>query len=203
MKKRFVLLEDASTPSSFTNDRSSWSSMIDYSGSAPGGLLFAIYFSPGGGAGLFSSCSSQGLVTSPCAIRGALESGVFSFSGNIGLEICWLEQAFPRIAMESGKLHMKTLLIRHSDTTCSLIWFNEHSQDGRIRSASWSRRSTVLQALLNAQKRHNVWNTRLPVPCTVWNGRRRLWENGGGMYVLTSDVNTNARPVGSFPPIDP
>lgn len=109
MKKRFILLEDASTTSSFTNDRSSWSNMIDYSGSAPGGLLFAIYFSPGGGAGLFSSCSSQGLVTSPCAIRGALESGVFSFSGNVGLELCWLEQAWST-AIESGKITYKNLI---------------------------------------------------------------------------------------------
>lgn len=110
MKKTFVLLEDASSSSSFTSHRSSCSRMIDFSGSAPGGLLFAIYFSPGGGAGFFSSCSSQGLVTSPCALRGALESGVCSFSANVGLEICWLEQAWTT-AIESGKSSMKTLSI--------------------------------------------------------------------------------------------
>lgn len=75
--------------------------MIDYSGSAPGGLLFAVYFSPGGSGGLFSSCSSQGLVATPGAI--ALESGVCSFSGNVGIEICWLEQAWA-VAKHSGSV---------------------------------------------------------------------------------------------------
>lgn len=73
--------------------------MIDYSGSAPGGLLFAVYFSPGGSGGLFSSCSSQGLVATPGAI--ALQSGVCSFSGNVGIEICWLQQAWA-VAKHSG-----------------------------------------------------------------------------------------------------
>lgn len=74
--------------------------MIDYSGSAPGGLLFAVYFSPGGGAGLFSSSSGQGLVQAASGAV-ALESGVCSFSGNVGIEICWLEQAWA-VALESG-----------------------------------------------------------------------------------------------------
>ena len=98
MKKRFILLEDefAASP---VNSRSSWSSMIDYSGSAPGGLLFAVYFSPGGNSGLFSSCSTQGIVATPGAI--ALESSVCSFSGNVGIEICWLGQAWA-LAKDSG-----------------------------------------------------------------------------------------------------
>ncbi len=99
MKKRFILLEDASASSSYTNGRSFRSSMVDYSGAAPGGLLFAVYFSPGGSSGIFSSCSNQGLVASPGAI--ALESGVCSFSGNVGIEICWLEQAWAA-ALETG-----------------------------------------------------------------------------------------------------
>jgi hypothetical protein len=73
--------------------------MFDYSGSVPGGLLFAVYFSPGGNSGLFSPCSTLGLVATPGAI--ALESNVCSFSGNIGIEICWLEQAWA-VAKHSG-----------------------------------------------------------------------------------------------------
>ena len=103
MKKRFILLEDVSASSSDTNSRSVRSSMVDYSGTAPGGLLFAIYFSPGGNGGLFSSCSNQVGLGSPGAI--ALESGVCSFSGNVGIEICWLEQAWTA-ALETGINHL-------------------------------------------------------------------------------------------------
>lgn len=68
---------------------------------APGGLLFAVYFTPGG-PDLFTSCSGQDVVAASGAFRGALETGVLSFSGNIGLEICWLEQAWAT-AVESVK----------------------------------------------------------------------------------------------------
>lgn len=108
MKRGVILLEEVSAASSATSSRRdgdiiSWSRMIDFSSSAPGGILFAVYFSPGGGGdgGLFSSCSSQGLVTTPASFPGSLESGVCSFSANFGLEVCWLEQAWAT-AIQSG-----------------------------------------------------------------------------------------------------
>lgn len=74
--------------------------MVDLSGPAPGGLLFAIYFSPDAATGLFTSCASPGFTSTP-ALHGAMESGLCSFSGNIGLEMCWLEQALS-LAADSG-----------------------------------------------------------------------------------------------------
>jgi hypothetical protein len=115
MKKGVILLEEASSSAAAASGAGgnsgniiSWSRMIDFSGSAPGGLLFAVYFSPGGGGdgGLFSSCSSQGLVATPASFPGSLESGVCSFSANFGLEVCWLEQAWAT-AIQSGISHCK------------------------------------------------------------------------------------------------
>ena len=93
-----ILLEEASTSCC---GGSLPGSMIDASGSSPGGLIFAVYFSPGG-AGFFSA-GDHGLVSTSCAVHGsALEtSGLCTFSGNIGLEICWLEQAWAAL-VESG-----------------------------------------------------------------------------------------------------
>lgn len=82
--------------------------MVDFSGPAPGGLLFAVYFSPGSGAGFFTSCSNPGFMSTP-ALHGAMESGICSFSGNIGLEVCWVEQALAAAA-DSGK-HLKKFTI--------------------------------------------------------------------------------------------
>ena len=74
-----VLLEEAST-----------SAMSVAVGRGPG-LIFAIYLSPGDG---FTSNNALG--------------GLCTFSGNIGLEVCWLEQAWTSI-VESGnfKSHLK------------------------------------------------------------------------------------------------
>ena len=125
MKKGVILLEEASAAvasSSGGDSRSiiSWSRMIDFSGSAPGGLLFAVYFSPGGGGdgGLFSSCSSQGLVATPASFPASLESGVCSFSANFGLEICWLEQAWAT-AIQSGTSHYKRKTVTFRATNSS------------------------------------------------------------------------------------
>jgi len=87
------------------------SSGMDCLFAAPGGLLFAVYFSPGE-PGLFTSCSGQDiLAATPNVFRGAMETGVLSFSGNIGLEICWLEQAWAA-AVESGNLNKSVKLYR-------------------------------------------------------------------------------------------
>ena len=97
MKKGVILLED--TSKSPTEGQTLCRTM-DYSCVGPGGFLFAVYFTPGG-PGVFTSCSSQDILATPCAFRGAMETGVFSFSGNVGLEICWLDQAWAN-AVESG-----------------------------------------------------------------------------------------------------
>ncbi|XP_057373987.1 uncharacterized protein LOC130694896 [Daphnia carinata] len=122
MKKRFILLEDVSASSS-VDCHPSLSSMVDYSGAAPGGLLFAVYFSPGGNGGIFSSCSNQGLVASPGAI--ALESGVCSFSGNVGIEICWLEQAWA-IAKHSAKAAGFVVLLGVGGVLCYHWLYSMH-----------------------------------------------------------------------------
>jgi len=93
-----IVLEGPSTSSSTSNHPSG--NGMDCMFAAPGGLLFAVYFTPGG-PDLFTSCSGQDVVAASGAFRGALETGVLSFSGNIGLEICWLEQAWAT-AVESG-----------------------------------------------------------------------------------------------------
>jgi len=101
-KSGIIVLEGASTAErSRSVGSSSSSSSMDCLFAAPGGLLFAVYFTPGE-PGVFTSCSGQDiLAATPNVFRGAMETGVFSFSGNIGLEICWLEQAWAAI-VESG-----------------------------------------------------------------------------------------------------
>lgn len=97
-----ILLEEASEPAS-GGGRIMDAASGFLSSSGPG-LIFAVYFSPGDG-GLIASSYPVGS-TYPgggAILQGtAIEAGGFcTFSGNIGLEVCWLEQAWTAI-IESG-----------------------------------------------------------------------------------------------------
>ena len=143
MKKTgIIVLEGTSMAERSPSARSS--STMDCLFAAPGGLLFAVYFTPGE-PGMFTSCSGQDiLAATPSVFRGAMETGVLSFSGNIGLEICWLEQAWAAL-VETGNLNQPLRLLR------SKLHFVIYSQNNRNGGNAWCRKSPFLQTLSYAE----------------------------------------------------
>lgn len=153
VRQRVILLTGGHRQS---NDNNSSSSMGFYpSGSGIGdaaaagsGFLFAVHYNSGPGTFFSSSGSYQGVLgASPCAYHGVTESDIFSFSGNVGLELCWLEDAW-NTAIETGELAFHSAFTQYFfSPILTILLVLMSSQGNGSCPPPWNRGFPLLQAL--------------------------------------------------------